>query len=265
MEFIMSQYQNDLHHAYRGSQMNRARDPAQRNRQAHAFGHWPDQDDNNDRFFCKPFYLPTSDADTLAGLTAHGGAQAIGRVGIIGANTTSVGIAMRLLATDVPVTLYEFRRDSLDSGIALARSGYRNAVTKGGLSHDRRDRCMGLLAGTVNFHHLKDCDLIIDATWSSKADKEKLFRQLDQVAKFGAVLMTDVSEVSVDHIAGWTRRPGDVLGLHGESSGNLGKTWTIVPGTDTSSASLARVTALAQRLHNAAIVCDSGPGQPASV
>jgi 3-hydroxyacyl-CoA dehydrogenase len=190
------------------------------------------------------------------GLSAHGSARAVGRVGIIGANAVSMSFAMSLLDADLPVTLLELERGPLDKGVALARSGYRNAVANGELRPDQCDRRMALLAGAVNFHHLKDCDLIIDAMSTDRASKEKLFRSLDQVAKPGAVLMTDASHVSVDHIAGCTRRSGDVLGLHFVKSSDIGETWKIVPGKNTSSETLCTVSALAQRVHKLAAICD---------
>jgi 3-hydroxyacyl-CoA dehydrogenase len=195
---------------------------------------------------------------------AHDSPRPVGRVGIIGANAMSIGVAMSVLNAHIPVTLFDPERASLDGGIALARSGYQNAVRHGELTLDERDIRLALLAGAINFHHLKDCDLIVDATRTDRASKEKLFRQLDQVAKPGAVLMMDASRVGVDHIAGCTRRSGEVLGLRLESATETGETWTIVPGKDTSGASLGTVIALARRLHNVAVVCDvcHGAGQP---
>jgi 3-hydroxyacyl-CoA dehydrogenase len=186
---------------------------------------------------------------------AHGTLRPVGRVGIIGANAISIGVAMRLLDAHIPVTLFDPERASLDGGIALARSGYQNAVTHGELMPDERDRRMALLAGAINFHHLKDCDLIVDATRTDRASKAKLFRRLDQVAKPGAVLMTDASRVGVDDIAGCTRRSADVLGLQLEGATDTGATWTIVPGKDTSGESLGTVIALARRLDKVAVVC----------
>ncbi len=190
---------------------------------------------------------------------AHGSARPVGRVGIIGANAMSMAVAMSLLEAHVPVTLLDSARDALDNATAIARSGYANAVTKGELGPDERDRRMALLAATVNFHHLKDCDLIIDATGTDRAGKEKLFRRLDQVAKPDAVLMTDAADVSVDQIAGCTRRSGDVLGLHFASSADIGETWKLVPGKDTSSVSLGTVIALTRRLQKVAVVCGVCP------
>lgn len=188
------------------------------------------------------------------GTLALAGARTVGRVGIIGANAMSLDIAVSLLDADVPVTLFEPERASLDKLIESARSAYRTAVAQGELGPDEHDRRMALLAGTVNFHHLKDCDLIVDAACTDRASKEKLFRRLDQVAKPGAVLTTQASDASVEHIAGCTRRSGDVLGLHLSRSSDTGEIWTIVPGKDTSGASLATVIALARKLHRVATV-----------
>ena len=195
----------------------------------------------------------------------HGGSRTVGRVGIIGANAMSLGIAVSLLGADVPVTLFEPRRESLDEVIELVRSGYRTAAAKGELGKDERDRRMALLAGTVNFHHLKDCDLIVDAEPGDRTDKEKLFRRLDQVARFGAVLTTRASNTSVDQIAGCTRRRGDVLGLHVLASSDAEEIWTIAPGKETSGEALGTVIALARKLRKVAavranshgIVCDA--------
>jgi 3-hydroxyacyl-CoA dehydrogenase len=223
-----------LHHEVRGTLAPAGINAAAGNRQIHELGQDQDRDLDRDRYA----------ADLLADLSAQG--RAVGRVGIIGANAVGIGIALSLLDAGVPVTLLEFERASLDSGIALARSGYPDA----------RDTRMALLTGTVYFHHLKDCDLIVDAVCTGTTGKEKLFRRLDQVVKPGAVLVTHASHTGVDHIAGCTRRRGEVLGLHVAHSSNTGATWQIVPGKDTSSETLVTVIALARRLHGVIAVCD---------
>jgi 3-hydroxyacyl-CoA dehydrogenase len=85
-----------------------------------------------------------------------------------------------------------------------------------------------------------------------------LFRRLDQVAKPGAVLMTHASQVSVDHISGCTRRPGDVLGLHVATSPAAGDSWKIVPGKGTSDDTLGTVIALARKLRRLPAVTELG-------
>lgn len=171
----------------------------------------------------------------------------VGRVGVVGANDISLDLVISLLDAEVPVTLFEAERDSLEELVALTRTGYQAAVARGELAPTARDRRMALLAGTVNFHHLKDCDLIVDTSSTDSAGTEKLFRRLDQVAKPDAVLATLASNVSVDHIARCTRRSGDVLGLHVPRSPGTSEAWKPVPGRDTSDATLNTVIALARK------------------
>jgi 3-hydroxyacyl-CoA dehydrogenase len=180
--------------------------------------------------------------------------RTVGRVGIIGATTMGVGIAMNLLDADVPVTLFDFAREPIEQGMGLARSGYRDAVAQGALAQDKFDRRMALLAGTVYLHHLKDCDLIIDAACTDLAGKEKLFRRLDQIAKPGAILMTNAAHGGVDRMAGCTRRAGEVLGWHAPSPANAGGMWEVVCGKETSAQALATVIGLAPMFHEAAPV-----------
>jgi 3-hydroxyacyl-CoA dehydrogenase len=50
-----------------------------------------------------------------------------------------------------------------------------------------------------------------------------------------------------------------VLGLRFASPAEFGETWKLVPGKDTSSASLGAVIALTRRLHKVAVVCGICP------
>ena len=164
-------------------------------------------------------------------------ARAVGRVGIVGASSTGIAIVTQLLDAGVPVTLYEPDIAVLRAALSQIRSPW-----SGG-----QDRRLALLAGTVNFHHLKDADLLIDATQGPGG--EQLFGRLDQTAKRGAILATVAGVARVDALAGCTRRPGEVLGLRVPAqAGQAGQAWEPVPGRETSGATLATVIALARRL-----------------
>lgn len=162
----------------------------------------------------------------------------IGRVGIVGAVGVGAGIAARLLEAGVPVTLFDSDRMALDAAAAPAAAGH--------------GRQQALLAATVHFHHLKDCDLIIDAAAIDGAGREALFRRLDQVARWGAVLATCTPEAGLDRLAACTRRPGDVLGLRVRGAAAADAPWQAVPGKATAGASLDMLGALGARLRRAA-------------
>jgi 3-hydroxyacyl-CoA dehydrogenase len=89
--------------------------------------------------------------------------------------------------------------------------------------------------------------------------KEKVFRQLDAVAKPGAILATNTSTLDVDRIASFTGRPSDVIGLHFFSPANVMKLLEVVRGAQTAPDVLATAMALAKKIRKTAVVsgvCD---------
>lgn len=195
-----------------------------------------------------PVPLPERTTEPLAALPADPVPRPVGRVGIIGATTIGVGIAMRLLDAGIPVTLLDRERASLDKALAAARARCQDAVANGELAADARDRRLALLAGTLYFHHLKDCDLIIDTVATEMGIKEKLFRLLDEVARPGAILVTCAADGDVNHLARFTRRSGEVLGLQILNPANERATWEFVPAKGTSDETLATVMSLSGKL-----------------
>lgn len=177
--------------------------------------------------------------------------RALGRVGIIGAGAAGSGIAIKLLDADVPVTLVDASRESVAQAIGQIRAGYQAGLDQGALAAEKIERRMALLTGTDYFHHLKDCDLIIEAGDADLDASEDLFRRLDQVAKPGAILMTNAAPGGVDRVARGTRRGGEVLGWRVPDPVGASGMGELVCGKQTSADTLASVMALAALFHEA--------------
>lgn len=186
--------------------------------------------------------------DHLSAPAAKGASQPARRVGILGANDTGMGIAQRLLAADIPVTLYEVARQRLDEATASMRADYQESVGNGELTAGQRDRRVALLAATVNLHHLKDCDMIVDALGIDPDAKEVLMRRLNEVARPDAVLMTCVADTGVDRFAALARFPANVLGLRLPAGAHARHAWELVPGKATSRQALATASRLVDNL-----------------
>ncbi len=183
----------------------------------------------------------------------------IQRVGVVGAGTMGTGIAMNFLNAGLPVTLVEMKQEALERGINQIRSLYEAQLKKGKLKQDKLDARMALLKGTVEFNDLKDCDLIIEAVFEDIGVKEQVFKQLDEIAKPGAILASNTSALDLDQIAAFTKRPQDVVGLHFFSPANVMKLLEVVRGAKTAADVLATTMKLAKRIRKVAVVagvCD---------
>jgi len=185
--------------------------------------------------------------------------RTIAKVGVIGAGTMGGGISMNFLNAGIPVTILETKQEALDRGVATIRKNYQAQVKKGKLKEDKYAQRMALLSTTLSYDDLKDCDLIIEAVFEEIGVKEAVFKQLDAVAKPGAILASNTSTLDVDKIASFTSRPQDVVGMHFFSPANVMKLLEVVRGKDTAKDVLATVMAIGKKIKKTAVVsgvCD---------
>ncbi len=185
--------------------------------------------------------------------------RAIHKVGVIGAGTMGGGISMNFLNAGIPVTILETKQEALDRGVATIRKNYEAQVKKGKLKEDKYAQRMALLSTTLSYDDLKDCDLIIEAVFEELGVKEAVFKQLDAVAKPGAILASNTSTLDVDKIAAFTQRPQDVVGMHFFSPANVMKLLEVVRGKATAKDVMATVMQIAKKIKKTAVVsgvCD---------
>ena len=183
----------------------------------------------------------------------------IRRVGIIGAGTMGGGISMSLINAGIPVVLLEMKQDALDKGLQTMRRNYQGALKKGTLTEAALDARMALVAPTLDYAQLQDVDLVIEAVFESMEVKKQVFEKLDAVVKQGAILASNTSALNLDEIAGFTKRPQDVIGLHFFSPANVMRLLEIVRGAKTAKDVMATAMQLAKKIGKVAVisgVCD---------
>jgi 3-hydroxyacyl-CoA dehydrogenase len=185
--------------------------------------------------------------------------RAINKVAVIGAGTMGGGISMNFLNAGIPVVMLEMKQDALDRGIGVMRKNYEAQVKKGKLKQDKYEQRMGLLSSTLSYDDIKDADLVIEAVFEDIGVKERVFKTLDEVMKPGAILASNTSTLDVNRIAGFTKRPQDVIGMHFFSPANVMKLLEVVRGEQTAKDVLATVMQLAKKIKKTAVVsgvCD---------
>ncbi len=181
-------------------------------------------------------------------------------VGILGAGTMGGGIAMNFLNKGIPVTLVETKQEALDRGIATIRKNYDNTAKKGRMTQADVDRRMGLLTGSLAIEALASSDLVIEAVFEEMSVKKAVFKQLDAIAKPGAILATNTSRLDVNEIAAATTRPESVIGLHFFSPANVMRLLEVVRGDKSSGAVIATSMQMARKIGKIAALVGVCPG-----
>ncbi|MEU6642613.1 3-hydroxyacyl-CoA dehydrogenase NAD-binding domain-containing protein [Saccharomonospora sp. NPDC046836] len=187
-------------------------------------------------------------------------ARPIGSVGIVGAGTMGIGIAMAVANAGLPVTLIDSSAESLERGLAAVRTNYEITAGKGRLTAAEVDERIARIAPSLDDSALADADLVIEAVFEDMPVKQRLFARLDQVCKPGAVLATNTSRLDVDAIAAVTDRPEDVIGLHFFSPANVMKLLEVVRGARTSDEVIATSLAFATFIGKIPVLVRVGEG-----
>ncbi len=184
----------------------------------------------------------------------------VGQVAVIGAGTMGGGIAMALAQIGIPVTLIDASEEGLARGLSRVRDNYAGSVSRGKLTQADMDQRLALITGSLRMQDVAGADLVIEAVFEDMGLKQDIFRQLDALARPGAILATNTSGLDVDEIAAVTQRPQDVVGAHFFSPAHVMKLLEVVRAAQTAPDVIATLMDLGRRMGKIAVLARIYPG-----
>jgi 3-hydroxyacyl-CoA dehydrogenase len=182
------------------------------------------------------------------------------QVGVIGAGTMGGGIAMAFVNAAFDVVLLDSAQEGLDRGLQRIRDNFAFSLKRGKLTDADVTARLARIHGTLRYEDLAESDLIIEAVFEEMGLKRAVFRQLDAVAKPGAILATNTSGLDINEIAQATGRPCDVVGAHFFSPAHVQKLLEVVQARDTAPDVVATLMALGLPLNKHTILSQVYPG-----
>jgi 3-hydroxyacyl-CoA dehydrogenase len=183
----------------------------------------------------------------------------VDRVAVIGGGTMGRGISLAMADSGIPVTLIEVSEEARRKAMQTIEKEIAGSVAKGRISEQEGKKRLGCVSSAAELSAAADADLIVEAVFENMAVKTKVFTAVDGIAKRGAILASNTSNLDINEIARATRRPADVAGLHFFSPANIMKLLEIVRGDQTAPDALATLIDFAKRIGKQAVVarvCD---------
>jgi len=138
----------------------------------------------------------------------------IRKVGIIGCGLMGSGIAEITARAGYDVLVTEVSDELLKKGIARIEASTQKAVDKGKASAEDRAATLARIKGSTKLEDVSSCQLVVEAVIEKMEEKKRVFGILDSVCPPDAILASNTSSLSITAIAGSTKRPDMVLGLH---------------------------------------------------
>jgi 3-hydroxybutyryl-CoA dehydrogenase len=185
-------------------------------------------------------------------------ADEIRKVGVIGAGQMGAGIAQVCAAHGLDVVLADVSTAHAERAVTRMRGTLERLVAKGKLGRQELDDTLGRIRVAADVP--ADVDLVIEAATEDRELKLALFENLDRIVRPGAILCSNTSSISISAIAGATRRPEVVAGLHFMNPVPLMQLVEVVRGVQTSPETLEAMVRFAQRLGKSTVTSRDRPG-----
>ncbi|HEX8399304.1 MAG TPA: 3-hydroxybutyryl-CoA dehydrogenase [Pyrinomonadaceae bacterium] len=181
-------------------------------------------------------------------------------IGVIGAGTMGNGIAQTAASKGYDVLICDIKDDFLQRGVANIDKSLDRFVKKETITADQKTEILGRIKTTTKLEDLKNCSLIVEAATENFDIKKGIFQTLDETCPPETILSSNTSSISITKIAGVTKRPEKVIGMHFFNPVPLMKLVEVIRGIATSDETYAQVKELSEKLGKTPVECNDFPG-----
>jgi 3-hydroxybutyryl-CoA dehydrogenase len=185
----------------------------------------------------------------------------IQNVMVIGAGTMGNGIAHVFAQNGFHVTLVDVDKDRVGAGIDTITKNLDRQIKKGAITAEEKEATLGRIRPSTDLEtNAPGADIIIEAATENPGTKGEIFRTLDDHAREHAILATNTSSISITQIAGGTRRPENVIGMHFFNPVPMMSLVEVIRGHLTSEQTFKAVMELSRKLGKTPVEVQDYPG-----
>ncbi|HEY4104619.1 MAG TPA: 3-hydroxyacyl-CoA dehydrogenase NAD-binding domain-containing protein, partial [Polyangiaceae bacterium] len=181
-------------------------------------------------------------------------------VGVVGAGQMGAGIAQVLAQFGYTVLLADVSLERAQAGKFAIERALTRLVDKGKLEAALRDSALSRITPSNAPAAYPRCDLVIEAATENRELKLEIFKDADALTRPHVILASNTSSLSITALAGHTKKPERVIGMHFMNPVPLMKLVEIVRGLQTSDETVATIRALGERLNRELVYSQDRPG-----
>ena len=183
------------------------------------------------------------------------------KISVIGAGTMGNGIAHVFAQYGFPVCLVDLNADQLEKARVTISKNLERQVQKKILSSEEKMIVFNRIQTALQIKDgVRDAGLIIEAATENESIKLKIFRELDELVPPDAILASNTSSISITKIAGVTKHPARVIGMHFMNPVPLMKLVEVINGYATSADVTEKIMELSRQLGKTPCVVNDYPG-----
>jgi 3-hydroxybutyryl-CoA dehydrogenase len=178
---------------------------------------------------------------------------------VVGAGTMGNGIAQVAATSGYQVALMDVVPGQVERAQATIAKSVDKLLGKGAITEQQKQAALGIKT-SMTLDGAPGADLIIEAATENPDLKLKLFRELDLVARPGAILASNTSSISITKIAAVTKRPDQVIGMHFMNPVPLMKLVEVIRGLATSAETTSSTMEVCRAMGKEPVEANDSPG-----
>jgi len=183
------------------------------------------------------------------------------RITVVGAGTMGNGIAHVAALHGKRVTLVDVADTALETALATISQNLDRQIKKELIDESAKVEALGRISVATDLAvAVREADLVVEAVPEKPGLKHSVLEAVDAAADPGAILATNTSSISITSLAGRTRRPDKVIGMHFMNPVPVMELVEVIRGLATSDGTAEAVTRLAKELGKTPVQVNDYPG-----
>src|SRR4030095_7025434 len=170
------------------------------------------------------------------------------------------GIAQVFAAKGYQVELCDAVTSQLERALSTIKKNLNRDVEKNRMNETDRDRILTNIRPEADLKGLSQSTLVIEAVSEVFDVKQRVFTELDGICEQTTILATNTSSISVTQLAGTTKHPDRVIGMHFMNPVPVMKLVEIIRGLQTSEETFGATRGFVEKLDKVPVVVNDSPG-----
>ncbi|MDH7606132.1 MAG: 3-hydroxyacyl-CoA dehydrogenase NAD-binding domain-containing protein, partial [Melioribacter sp.] len=135
-------------------------------------------------------------------------------VAIIGGGVMGQGIAHTISAAGLDVVIIEKDEETIEKSRESLKASMEREIARWAMTQSEMKSILSRIKWTTDRNDIPECDLVIEAVDENYELKQKIFKELDAIAKPQTIFISNTSTLSLTKIAEVTNRRDKIIGMH---------------------------------------------------
>lgn len=181
-------------------------------------------------------------------------------LGVVGAGQMGSGIVQVAATSGLSVVMNDIKDEFVEGGFSTIEKSLDRMIKKEKITEEDKKGILSRIEGSTSLEDMGKADFVVEAATENEVLKQQIFNDLDEYCREGVILSSNTSSISITKIAGSTKRPEKIIGMHFMNPVPMMKLVEIINGLATSDETFQVTRDLAVKLGKTPVPANDFPG-----